>query len=737
MVNKTSKNKDDEDDTQVGSKSNTIVVGMKLDQESKEVLTWALVKVAQPGDSVIALHVLDNSEGLKEDVNSPLLALLKAFDSVLSVYEGFCNLKQVDLKLKICRGSSVRKVLVQEAKSYDANKVIVGISSRNRHSIRSTTMIAKYLSKKLPRECSVTAVHNGKVFFQREKATSTKNGLNDGRSISLQLAIHRSSSKNPKLLSDDENKKNSRTLGQQLLKARDDCGESECKRNGAICAQHVNAIDDSLALVPLHSEEAAFLFASELNQLKPGWPLLRQATMPTSKTKSEKDPVRKISVVQWAMLLPDRHSSLVVFDSGPKENTRDQENRYRLPSLDGESGAIVPVGISFYSRRSSFDETPKSLPIELEGLHEKYSSTCRLFRYQELVAATSNFMPENLIGMGGSSQVYKGCLSDANELAVKILNPSEDAVKEFVLEIEIITTLHHENIISLFGFCYEDNNLLLVHDYLPRGSLEENLHGEKNDKVSFYWPERYKVALGTAKALHYLHTHTTKPVIHRDVKSSNILLSEDFEPQLSDFGLAMWASTSSSHITCMDVKGTFGYLAPEYFMYGKVNEKIDVYAFGVVLLEILSGRKPISNEYPEGQQSLVMWATPILAGGKVVQLLDPTLGDSYDCDQMQRMALAASLCIRREPRARPQMSLVLKLLEGDVDVTKWARQQVLASEEFDGLDGESLPPPDMLSHLNLALHDVEDDSLSLSSVEQGLSLENYLQGRCSRSSSFD
>ncbi|KAF9599769.1 hypothetical protein IFM89_001715 [Coptis chinensis] len=763
MKNIIMKKQEEEEEEEDSDKSKTIVVGMKLDQESKELLTWALVKVAQPGDSVIALHVLNNTKILDQEGESPLLALVKAFDSVLSVYEGFCHLKQVDLKLKICRGACIRKVLVHEVKSYLANKIIVGAPSKNRHSIRpSSTSVAKYLAKKLPRECSVIAVNNGKVVFQSERTTLAKNGMDDGKPTSLLLAFHRTLSRNSKVLSAaemlDVNKKSHKTFGEELLKSENEHTEKGLEQNCSVCAKNsvsVDAqyaqseeessddasVDNTLALVPVQTEETGLssvsLFASELIELKPGWPLLRQAALPNRKTY-QSNSLRKISVVQWAMQLPNRHSSLAPFSPDRKQNVfTNQEAQYRLPYLDGDSGAIVPVGVDVRFPWSSFNEPSKSLPKELEGLHEKYSSTCRLFQYQELVSATSKFIPEKLIGKGGSSQVYRGCLADGKELAVKILNPSEEAVKEFVLEIEIITTLHHKNIISLFGFCFEDTNLLLVYDFLSRGSLDENLHGNKSNKLSFGWGERNKVALGVAEALHYLHSESAQPVIHRDVKSSNILLSDDFEPQLSDFGLAKWASTSSSHLTCTDVAGTFGYLAPEYFMYGKVNEKIDVYAYGVVLLEILSGRKPISNECPKGQESLVMWAKPILNGGKIVQLLDPILGDSYDSEQMERMALAACLCIRRAPRARPHMSLVLKLLLGDIEVTKWARQQVLASEDFDVLDEESLPPTNIQSHINLALLDVEDDSLSISSIEQGLSIESYLQGRCSRSSSFD
>ncbi|GAV87536.1 Pkinase domain-containing protein/Usp domain-containing protein [Cephalotus follicularis] len=747
----------------------TVVVGVNLDSQSRELLTWALVKVAQPGDSVIALHVLGNNDIVDRDGKSSLLSLVKAFDSILAVYEGFCNLKQVDLKLKICRGSSIRKILVKEAKSYSATKLILG-AARSHHRIRSSTSVAKYCAKKLSKDCWVLAVDNGKIVFQREGSPPPTNNNSKGTLDHSQNGfldvLHQSMtlSKSAKVLSDSEtnvapkatqDQGSNHNLEQALLKTSLNCVDSVKKQNCSICepatmlpANSCNQLaeeysddgsDDhkSLAIVSVQKIEApsssVSLLVKQYPETRPGWPLLRRATL-TDQKVPDMSSVRKISVVQWAMRLPSRRISSFSH-SDHRENCCDY-GKDGSSSLDEKSGAIVVVGTETQAPPSP-EHNSRSIPKELEGLHDKYSATCRLFKFQELVSATTNFLAENLIGKGGSSQVFRGCLPDGKELAVKILKPSEDALKEFVLEIEIITTLHHKNIISLMGFCFEDNNLLLVYDLLSRGSLEENLHGIKKDPLSFGWSERYKVALGVAEALDYLHSVSAKTVIHRDVKSSNILLSDDFEPQLSDFGLAQWASTSSTNIFCTDVAGTFGYLAPEYFMYGKVNNKIDVYSFGVVLLELLSGRKPISNEYPKGQESLVMWAKPILRGGKYSQLLDLSLGDNYDRDQMERMVLAATLCIRRAPRARPQMSLVSKLLKGDADVTKWARLQVNAFEESDMLVEEACPRANLQSHLNVALHDVEDDSLSMSSFEQCVSLEDYLQGRWSRSSSFD
>ncbi|CBI18962.3 unnamed protein product, partial [Vitis vinifera] len=714
----------------------TVVVGVKLDSQSRELLTWALVKVAQPGDRVIALHVLGHNEmGVCRNCGSRW-EIVASF----AVYEGFCNLKQVDLKLKICRGSSIGKILVREVKSYVASKVIVG-TARNHHAIRSSAAVAKYCAKKLPKDCSVLAVNNGKVVFQREasmRTTVDSQEKEEHRRNGLLGGIQQSVSKKSKALNHGKVNEEPSTICDPSACQSLELGLNSCSQSIEGSSGDSHHEDDSLAIVPVQKLEASSssisLLIRELPELRPGWPLLRRAILPDRQT-STKSSVRQISVVQWAMRLPSRNfPSAASLDNIESSCDGDED---LSTNLDGESGAIVPVGTVNASAPPSPSRSSTKLAKELEGLHEKYSATCRLFKFQELFSATSNFMPENLIGKGGSSRVYRGCLSDGKELAVKILKQSDDILKEFLLEIEIISTLHHKNIISLLGFCFENNNLLLVYDFLSRGSLEENLYGNKKDLFAFGWSERYKVAVGVAEALDYLHCGSAQAVIHGDVKSSNILLADDFEPQLSDFGLAKWASTSSSHITCSDVAGTFGYMAPEYFMYGKVNEKIDVYAFGVVLLELLSGRKPISSDYPKGQESLVMWAKPILYGGKVSELLDPSLGSNYDSSQMERMVWAAILCIRRAPRARPQMSLVLKLLQGDAEATKWARLQVNACEGSDTPDDEAFPHSNLQSHLNLALLDVEEDSLSMSSIEQSVSLEDYLQGRWSRSSSFD
>ncbi|CAL4936991.1 unnamed protein product [Urochloa decumbens] len=434
----------------------------------------------------------------------------------------------------------------------------------------------------------------------------------------------------------------------------------------------------------------------------------------------------KVSMVQWAMRLPSRYTSV---HPDSKLLKSDASPRLNCDSETESTSAVEPESMFSFA----FYDVAWP-PSELESLREKYSSVCRLFSYEELKLATANYSPDMLIGKGGTSQVYKAQLHDGTYSAVKILKPSVDAIREFITEIEIVTSLQHENIVALRGFSFENYNLVLVYDHMPRGSLDKALHGNNDDKNYLIWERRNKIAIDIARALEFLHHGgVTQSVIHGDIKSSNVLLSEDFGARLCDFGLAKQVSASTPHLTCTDITGTFGYLAPEYFSYGKVNEKIDVYAFGVVLLEIISGRRPITPGSAKGQESLVGWAKPLLSSGEIKQLVDPFLGNDYDCDEMERMTLGASLCTRTSSHSRPEMSLVLKLLQGDDETIAWARSQVTAS--FDGSDEEiSTPDANMQSHLNLALLGVEDDdTLSHCSSTVDTSADGYW----SRSSSFD
>ncbi|KAI5669747.1 hypothetical protein M9H77_19600 [Catharanthus roseus] len=285
----------------------------------------------------------------------------------------------------------------------------------------------------------------------------------------------------------------------------------------------------------------------------------------------------------------------------------------------------------------------------------------RNFSFQELSEATDNFSPDKLLGKGGHAAVYKGCLSDGQIVAVKKITKKEkndeDRVGDFLSELGIIAHINHPNAAKLIGFS-ADSGLHLVLQFLPHGSLASVLHGS-NENLE--WKQRYKVAVGVAEGLNYLHCDCQRRIIHRDITASNILLTEDYEPQISDFGLAKWLPEKWIHHVVSPIEGTFGYMAPEYFMHGIVHEKTDVFAFGVLLLELITGRRAVDSS----RQSLVMWAKPFLEKNNIKEIADPRLGDKYDVIEMKRAMFTASICINHLPNMRPNMKRVVQLLKGE------------------------------------------------------------------------
>ncbi|CAL5007215.1 unnamed protein product [Urochloa decumbens] len=305
----------------------------------------------------------------------------------------------------------------------------------------------------------------------------------------------------------------------------------------------------------------------------------------------------------------------------------------------------------------------------------------KCFSFQEISAATNDFHPDNLAGRGGYAEVYKGVLSDGQCVAVKRLakgTPSEQKEKEFLAELGIQGHVCHPNTSYLLGCCVE-NGLYLIFEFCTNGTLASALHGKSGRTLE--WPLRYKIAIGVARGLQYLHMFCRHRIIHRDIKASNVLLGDDFEPQISDFGLAKWLPKQWTHHSVIPIEGTFGYLAPEYFMHGIVDEKTDIFAFGVLLLEIVTGRRPIDCS----KQSLLQWAKPLLEAGQVTELADPNLGDNYDKDQLKRMIAVASRCIMRPAMWRPSMAEVLHFLSTD-DCLKEPEKWNIPEDEVNDMD---------------------------------------------------
>ncbi|KAL8472242.1 hypothetical protein ACS0TY_029453 [Phlomoides rotata] len=321
----------------------------------------------------------------------------------------------------------------------------------------------------------------------------------------------------------------------------------------------------------------------------------------------------------------------------------------------------------------------------------------RNFCYEELRQATNDFSPDELIGKGGHAEVYKGCLSDGTVVAVKKIlkkeKNDEDKNGDFLAELGIIAHIDHPNAAKLIGFS-ADRGLHLVLQFLPYGSLGTVLHGSSAESLE--WKVRFKVAIGVAEGLQYLHSGCQRRIIHRDITASNILLSEDYEAQISDFGLAKWLPEKWAHLVVSPIEGTFGYMAPEYFMHGLVNEKTDVFAFGVLLLELITGRRAVDSS----RQSLVMWAKPLLEQNKVKQIADPRLGDTYDVVEMKRAMFTASTCVHHMPNMRPNMKRVSQLLKGDNGVDMKQKSMGGRALHLDAYDFEDYTSASYLSDLN-------------------------------------
>ncbi|CAH8357412.1 unnamed protein product [Eruca vesicaria subsp. sativa] len=286
----------------------------------------------------------------------------------------------------------------------------------------------------------------------------------------------------------------------------------------------------------------------------------------------------------------------------------------------------------------------------------------RNFTYEELAAATEDFNPENMIGKGGHAEVYKGVLPDGETVAIKKVmshgKEEEERVSDFLSELGIIAHVNHSNAARLRGFSI-DRGLHFVLEYSPHGSLATMLFGTEE---CLEWKIRYKVALGIADGLSYLHNDCPRRIIHRDIKASNILLSQDYDAQISDFGLAKWLPENWTQHVVSPIEGTFGYMAPEYFIHGIVDEKIDVFAFGVLLLEIITGRRAVDTA---NRQSIVAWAKPFLEKNSVEDIVDPRLGNEFDPVEMKRVMLTASMCIHHIAIMRPDMTQLVQLLRGE------------------------------------------------------------------------
>ncbi|KAG7553204.1 Protein kinase domain [Arabidopsis thaliana x Arabidopsis arenosa] len=293
------------------------------------------------------------------------------------------------------------------------------------------------------------------------------------------------------------------------------------------------------------------------------------------------------------------------------------------------------------------------------------------YTLRELEVSTNGFADENVIGQGGYGIVYRGVLEDKSMVAIKnLLNNRGQAEKEFKVEVEAIGRVRHKNLVRLLGYCVEGAHRMLVYEYVDNGNLEQWIHGGGlGFKSPLTWEIRMNIVLGTAKGLMYLHEGLEPKVVHRDIKSSNILLDKQWNSKVSDFGLAKLLGSEMSYVTTR-VMGTFGYVAPEYASTGMLNERSDVYSFGVLVMEIISGRSPVDYSRAPGEVNLVEWLKRMVTNRDAEGVLDPRMVDKPSLRSLKRTLLVALRCVDPNAQKRPKMGHIIHMLEAEDLISK-------------------------------------------------------------------
>ncbi|OVA09618.1 Protein kinase domain [Macleaya cordata] len=355
------------------------------------------------------------------------------------------------------------------------------------------------------------------------------------------------------------------------------------------------------------------------------------------------------------------------FDSKEEEKLnpgKEREDRKEIQPAVNPNVARLSSGADRLKSRSTHGGSRRESSGPKDGPDAHIAA--QTFTFRELAAATKNFRPESLLGEGGFGRVYRGHLESTGQQAVAVKQLDKDGLqgnREFLVEVLMLSLLHHPNLVNLIGYCADGDQRLLVYEFMPLGSLEDHLHDLPPDKEALDWNTRMKIAAGAAKGLEYLHDKANPPVIYRDFKSSNILLDEGFHPKLSDFGLAKLGPVGDKSHVSTRVMGTYGYCAPEYAMTGQLTVKSDVYSFGVVFLELITGRKAIDSTQAHGEQNLVAWARPMFNDRrKFPKLADPRLQGRFPMRGLYQALAVASMCIQEQAATRPLIGDVVTAL---------------------------------------------------------------------------
>ncbi|XP_034586484.1 protein NSP-INTERACTING KINASE 3 [Setaria viridis] len=350
-----------------------------------------------------------------------------------------------------------------------------------------------------------------------------------------------------------------------------------------------------------------------------------------------------------------------------------------------------------------------SFNLNFQNYKEVSLGHLKHYKFKEMRNATNNFSPRNILGEGGYGIVYKGDLPDGTPVAVKRLKNHDSVVgdDQFHTEVEVISLAVHRNLLHLIGFCIANNERLLVYPYMPNGTVASKLKECVNGEPTLDWPRRMRIALGASRGLLYLHEQCDPKIIHRDIKASNVLLDEYLEAIVADFGLAKLVDHGISHVVTT-VRGTVGRIPPEYFMSGHASEKTDVFCFGLLLIELVTGRETLElrqNEYQKG--GILEWARDLLEQNQLSSFADKKLRNSYDSVELVKMIQIALLCTMYSPKHRPRMSEVVTMLEeGDGVAEKW-----------EAMKNVEEPDPDESAYRAINYDEDQSTSIELQAVE--------------------
>ncbi|KAH9301397.1 hypothetical protein KI387_012980 [Taxus chinensis] len=413
---------------------------------------------------------------------------------------------------------------------------------------------------------------------------------------------------------------------------------------------------------------------------------------------------------------PNPVATLPLDTQGPDSDTNplpsgSHNSSNKVPVIGGVTGGVAVLGLilalfCFARRRrgsSSGGDKPSGwLPLPLYGgnshtmgskvstasgksgtgsyVSSAPSSFCRHFTFAEIQEATKNFDESRILGVGGFGKVYEGEVDGGTKVAVKRGNPlAEQGIHEFQTEIEMLSKLRHRHLVSLIGYCEENCEMILVYDYMAKGPLRGHIYGNSN-LTPLSWKQRLEICIGAARGLHYLHTGAAQTIIHRDVKTTNILIDENLVAKVSDFGLSKTGPTlDHTHVSTV-VKGSFGYLDPEYYRRQQLTEKSDVYSFGVVLFEVLCARPAINPSLPREQVSIAEWALHYQRKGMLEQIIDPHLKGKINPESLKKYGEAAEKCLAEQGIDRPAMGDVLWNLEFALQLQETAMENKLVDD---------------------------------------------------------